>query len=153
MRQFWIGTFVCMGLLLGGLMIWQLRAGQDADIPDAPPPPDLRPTGLPVAGGNAPAAGSPPPEPPEAPAISREERRFNRYDIDRDEAITRIELMSSRTKAFRVLDKDGNNLLTFEEWAVATGDRFAIADRDANGRLSRGEFATGRPKAAARCKC
>ena len=35
--------------------------------------------------------------------------------------------MGSRTKAFKGLDKDGDNLLSFEEWAVATSDRFGAA--------------------------
>ena len=57
--------------------------------------------------------------------LSREEQRFFRYDRNRDRLITRNEMLSSRTEAFRALDRDGNNLLTFEEWAAATGERFA----------------------------
>ena len=83
----------------------------------------------------------------------REERRFNRFDRDRNDKISRVELMSSRTAAFRKLDKDGNNLLTFEEWAVTTGARFASADADKSGDLTRAEFATTAPKRAAKPKC
>jgi hypothetical protein len=63
--------------------------------------------------------------------------------------------MGSRTKAFKQLDRDGNNLLTFEEWAAATGERFAKADGDGNRLLTRKEFASTRPKPAARpgCRC
>ena len=61
--------------------------------------------------------------------------------------------MSSRTAAFRKLDKDGNNLLTFEEWAVTTGERLAGADADKSGDLTRVEFATTAPKRAAKPKC
>ena len=61
--------------------------------------------------------------------------------------------MSSRTAAFRKLDKDGNNLLTFEEWAAATGQRFAGADADKSGDLTRAEFATTAPKRVATPKC
>ena len=57
---------------------------------------------------------------PAAKEASREERRFNRYDRDRNESVSRIEMMSTRTAAFRKLDKDRNNLLSFEEWAAAT---------------------------------
>ena len=155
MKLFWTGIFVCAALLLGGLMFWQLRAGQDTVLPDAPPPPEPAPEGLPLARSDAPVFGPPPPTPPEAPKISREEVRFNRYDRDRDETISRIEMMSSRTKGFRALDKDGNNLLTFEEWAAGTSDRFRKADGDGNGRLTRTEFATTRPRTAVkpRCRC
>ena len=61
--------------------------------------------------------------------------------------------MSSRTTAFRKLDTDGNNLLTFEEWAVTTGKKFAGADADRSGDLTRAEFATTAPKRKAKPKC
>jgi hypothetical protein len=52
---------------------------------------------------------------------------------------------------------DGNNLLTFEEWAVTTVDRFDGADADGDGKLTQREFATTAPKrpASARksCRC
>src|SRR3546814_2127686 len=97
--------------------------------------------------------GAPPPMPSSAPHQTREERRFARYDRIRDDIITRTEMLSSRTKAFRKLDMDGNNLLSFEEWAVKTSDRFAGADADANGKLTAAEFATTAPKRSPRPKC
>ena len=54
------------------------------------------------------------------------------------------------------LDADGNNLLTFEEWAVTTVDRLAKADVDGNARLTPREFSTTAPKREAKkpaCKC
>jgi hypothetical protein len=53
------------------------------------------------------------------------------------------------------LDRDGNNLLTFEEWAAATGERFAGADRNKDQLLTRKEFAQTRPKQAEKpgCRC
>ena len=126
--------------------------GQDVPIPEAPPPPEPPdPDTLPEAELDADTVG---PTPPEAYKPTREEMRFNRYDRNRDEVITRLEMMSSRSDAFRKLDSDGNNLLTFEEWAVATSDRFSGADSDGNGQLTRTEFRTTRPKrSASRCKC
>ena len=46
------------------------------------------------------------------------------------------------------MDRDGNNLLTFEEWAAATGERFVGADRNKDKLLTRKEFAQTRPKQA-----
>ena len=77
------------------------------------PPPAIISDALPEAAANAPAYGPAPPTPPEAPKASREEVRFNRYDRNRDELVSRLEMMGSRTKAFKALDTDGNNLLTF----------------------------------------
>ncbi|WP_422343844.1 EF-hand domain-containing protein [Parasphingorhabdus sp.] len=156
MKRYIAGAGSMMLLMTAGLFLWIGASGQEPIIPDTPPPPEsIEPEGLPESAANAPAIGTPPPTPPKAYTASREERRFNRYDRNRDEKITRLELMSSRTKAFKALDTDGNNLLTFEEWAVATSNRFAGADTDGDGHLTRSEFRTTRPKRTApeRCRC
>lgn len=95
------------------------------------------------------------PAPPEASELTREQRRFFRYDRNRDWRITRSEMLSTRSDAFRKLDKDGNNLLTFEEWAVATVDKFEGADANGDRELTPGEFATTKPKSSKsrRCAC
>ncbi|WP_417617647.1 hypothetical protein [Parasphingorhabdus sp.] len=155
MKKFAAGAAGTLLLLTAGLFLWIGAQGQDVPIPVAPPPPQpAEPESLPEADPDALTIGPAPPTPPKAYKASREEMRFNRYDRNRDEIITRLEMMSSRTDAFRKLDKDGNNLLTFEEWAVATSDKFAGADRDGNSQLTRTEFRTTRPKRSpARCKC
>lgn len=152
------GLLVGAGLTLlassVGLWFWQTQAGTEIAIP--PPPPELpAELTLPMAGPNAPKFGPAPPTPPTAPKASREEQRFNRYDRNRDELVSRLEMMSSRTKDFKKLDKDGNNLLTFEEWAAATGDRFAQADANRDKLLTRKEFAVTRPKRSPKpaCRC
>ena len=151
--RFLIGGIASALLLTGGVFLWKgyTQIAAEEVIPDAPPDPGP----IPVAAVGAPKRGAPPPELPAARDASREARRFNRYDRDRNESVSRIEMMSTRTAAFRKLDKDGNNLLTFEEWAAATGERFAGADKDKSGGLSRVEFATTAPKRAAapKCKC
>lgn len=150
MNKLLIGGIAALLMLMGGVFLWQ-GISQTADPALAAlPPPDV---GLPV--GNANLRGAPPPEPPHATALSREERRFARMDRNRDDTITRIEMMSSRTQGFRRLDKDGNNLLSFEEWAVATSDRFAQADADRSGALTRTEFASTAPRnrPQTRCRC
>src|SRR3546814_15898962 len=77
---------------------------------------------------------------PAAKTESREERRFNRYDRDRNERIGRVEMMGTRSAAFRKLDTNGDNLQNFEAWAVTTSKRFAGADADRSGdRKSVGE--------------
>lgn len=151
--RFLIGGLASALLLTGGVFLWKgyTQVAEEEVIPDAPPDPGP----IPVAGAGAPKRGAPPPELPAAKDASREERRFNRYDRDRNEMVSRVEMMSTRTAAFRKLDKNRDNLLTFEEWAAATGDRFAGADKDKSGGLSRAEFATTAPKRApvAKCKC
>lgn len=126
MQRVLISGVAALLMVLAGLLLWQTAANQESVIPA--------------------------PAPPEAPKASREEVRFNHYDRNRDELVSLLEMMGSRTKA---LDTDGNNLLTFEEWAAATGQRFAGADRNKDQLLTRKEFAQTRPKLVAKlgCRC
>jgi hypothetical protein len=77
---------------------------------------------------------------PRSAQATPEERRFNRFDRNRDGKITRVEMLSTRVKAFQKLDTNHDNLLTFEEWAVKTSDRFKAVDRDGDGIISRDEL-------------
>ncbi len=165
MRQFWAGALAALALSGGGMLIWQVQANRPAQLPEGRPPPAEgeaplkdEPLTLPTPGAGAPKRGPALPtagEPPEKAKATAEQKRFNRYDRDRNGEITRIEMLSTRTSAFRDLDKNKDNLLTFEEWAAATAGRFAGADKNGNGILTREEFATTRPKRAAKpaCKC
>jgi hypothetical protein len=150
MNRVALGAIVTVLLLGLGLFWLQGRAQVESG---APPPPALAapPSGLPSAN----VAGLRGPALPEADELSREQQRFFRYDRNRDLRITRDEMLSSRTDGFRDLDKDGNNLLTFEEWAVTTVDRFTGADRNRDGELTQAEFATTapRPKPKPKCNC
>lgn len=98
---------------------------------------------------------TPPPAAPEASAKTREERRFNRYDKDRSDQISRDEYLASRRKAFARLDANGDGRLAFDEWAVKATDKFATADADRSAALSRVEFATTavKRKAAVKANC
>lgn len=149
-----IGGVAALLMVGAGLLFWKTSANQPSIIP-APPPPAAISDSLPQAESDAPAFGPAPPTPPEAPKASREEVRFNRYDRNKDDLVSRLEMMGSRTKAFKALDIDGNNLLTFEEWAAVTGQRFAGADGNKDQLLTRKEFAQTRPKLAAKpgCRC
>lgn len=148
MNKILLGAFAALALLGIGLFWLQGRAEVEQGAPP-PAPVATRPEGLPSAD----ISGLEGPAPPEATELSREERRFFRYDRDRNLRISRNEMLSTRTDAFRDLDKDGNNLLTFEEWAVATAQRFDQADGDKNGELTQKEFATTAPKPAPACRC
>ncbi|MES2095430.1 MAG: EF-hand domain-containing protein [Pseudomonadota bacterium] len=92
---------------------------------------------------------------PEATAKTREEKRFNRYDKDRNGAITRDEYLASRKKAYAKLDVDGNGTLSFDEWATKAEAKFALADKDKSGAMNAVEFATTavKRKEPVRAKC
>ena len=141
-------ALACAGL---GLFWWQGRAAveQGAPPPAADGPPKPSDTDLPLAD----AGDLVGPAPPEASELTREQQRFFRYDRNRDWRITRAEMLSTRSDAFRKLDKDGNNLLTFEEWAVTTVEKFEGADTNRNRELSPGEFAATAPKPSPKKSC
>ena len=131
--------------------------GRDALEAGAPPPeleagePAVSPDALPSAS----VGGMRGPSPPVASEMSREQRRFSRFDRNGDGIVSRSELLATRTAAFRKLDLDGNNLLTFEEWAVTTANRFKGADRDGNLQLTPEEFRSTAPKPVQKpaCRC
>ena len=146
MKAFVTGSFVTIGLLGVGLFWWQGRAEVEAAAPPPDPmafaPPAYDPDKLPFADPGLMRG----PAPPEASELSKEEQRFFRYDRNRDWRITRSEMLSTRANAFRKLDVDGNNLLTFEEWAVTTVEKFEGADANGDRELSPAEFATTKNK-------
>ncbi|NIJ08300.1 hypothetical protein FHS31_001917 [Sphingomonas vulcanisoli] len=82
------------------------------------------------------------PDPPTASEKTREEKRFSRYDHDKDGKVSRDEFLAARHKAFTKLDVNGDGKLSFDEYAVKTEDRFADADKDKSGALDAAEFAT-----------
>lgn len=154
MRQAILGVFV--GLILAGVGVfwWQGRAQIENNAPPPPEPEDVaeaQPETPQVDPGDLTG-----PAPPEATELTKEQKRFFRYDRNRDRIITRTEMLSTRSNAFRKLDVDGNNLLTFEEWAVTTAKRFDKADGNGNGELTPAEFATTAPKPKKKkpaCRC
>jgi hypothetical protein len=145
MWRYLAGAAAAMLLMSAGMLFF--RSGSAAEVPVLP--------AAPVEFSEAPPL---PDEAPRASAKSREEKRFDRYDKDRNDSITREEYLASRRKAFAKLDTNGDGRLSFEEWAVRTTTKFATADRDKSGTLNRAEFATTAvqrkaPARKAKCEC
>ena len=153
MNRLVLGAVLALVLAGVGLFWWQGRA----EVEQGAPPPMAQPEApapetLPVADPGD-LRG---PAPPQATELTREEQRFFRYDRNRDRRITRNEMLSTRSEGFRKLDKDGNNLLDFEEWAVATAQRFDGADANRDRELDLAEFvrtAPRRPNRRPGCRC
>jgi hypothetical protein len=92
---------------------------------------------------------------PEATERTREQKRFDRYDKDRDGKVTRDEYLAARRKAYAKLDADHDGRLSFDEWAVKATTKFAGADTNSTGAMTPVEFATTAVtrKPSARAKC
>jgi hypothetical protein len=150
MNRILLGVFGGLLLVAAGVFWWQGRAYTDAG---KAPPTFAVPTGAPLPLPTGDPFGIEGVAPPEATEVTREMRRFDRLDRDRDGRITRNEILAARGDQFRKLDVNHDNLLTFEEWAVKTSDKFAGADANHDGWLSRAEFATTRPKPKPKPEC
>lgn len=145
MWRYAVGAGAALLLAFGGLLLFQrgpARSPLAAVLPAMP--------------GNASAAEPLPDTAPEADAKTREQKRFDRYDKDRNDAISREEYFAARRKAFAKLDTNGDGKLSFEEWAAKSIAKFNDADADKSGTLNRAEFATTAPKRrppGSKCAC
>jgi hypothetical protein len=150
MNRIVLGAVGALLLVGAGIFWWQGRAETERGAA-LPPAPDLAAVddALPSADGSGLNGAAP----PVVDEVTREQRRFDRLDRNRDAKITRTEMLGPRVAAFRKLDKDGNNLLSFEEWAVKTSDRFRGADRNGDQALTREEFRTTKPPPAKQPEC
>lgn len=147
MWRYAVGSVATLLLVAAGWLIFNGQARPDP----------LLPATVPAAAAQR-AVEDPPEEVslPEASARTREQKRFDRYDKDRDASVTRDEYLASRRKAFAKLDTSGDGRLSFEEWAAKTTKRFTDADRDTSGALTAAEFATTAPKrrpSKPACRC
>ena len=134
MWRYLAGGMAALLLVAAGVLVFKSPARSDSPLPAAP------------AASSGQAEEDLPDTIPEATAKTREEKRFNRYDKDRNAQINRAEYLASRTKAFARLDTNGDGRLSFEEWAIKTTTKFAEADRDKSGAMTPAEFATTAPK-------
>lgn len=144
MWRFLAGVGSAALLMLAGLLVWQAQANAPSPIP-----------AVPSAAGNAPLGMVDLAPPPEASERTREEKRFARYDKDKDGAVARAEYLFSRQKGFAKLDVNGDGRISFDEYAVKAVTKFAAADKDRNNALNATEFATTRVirKAKAKPSC
>jgi hypothetical protein len=139
MNRIALGAVSALSLVAAGFFWWQGRAEVERAAPPLAASHDT-PLELPSADPDGRGPALPSDRTKKKPKQTPEERRFNRFDRNRDGKITRIEMLSTRVKGFQKLDTNHDNLLTFEEWAVSTSNRFKAIDRDGDGIVSRDEL-------------
>jgi hypothetical protein len=147
MWRYFAGAGAAALLMLAGMFLFRGSAASEFKLPAAPA---VR-TAAAMAEEPLPAAA------PKASAKTREQKRFDRFDKDRNDAVTREEYLAARHKAFAKLDTSHDGRLDFDEWAIKTTTKFAGADADKSGALTRAEFVATAPKPRAgakpRCVC
>lgn len=142
MWRFLAGALASILMMTGAFLIWQSHAQDGPDLPPAPDKPAL-PSLL----------ASRPPAAREATPKSREQKRFDRADKNKDGRIALAELLEPRRKSYAKLDTNNDGKLAFEEWAVSTIEKFRGADSDRNGSLTRAEYATTAPPPPKKSRC
>lgn len=144
MWRYLIGAVAALALAGAGLLFFRGDARPGSVLP------------LVSAPTQAAAADEPlPDKAPEATERTREQKRFDRYDKDRDGKVTRDEYLAARRKAFAKLDANHDGQLSFDEWATKAETKFATADADHSGAMTPTEFAATavKRKPRARVKC
>jgi len=141
MWRYVAGGISALLLVTAGIIIFKGRA-------NVPPPIAAR------AATAAPAQAEALPDAvPAASDRTREQKRFDRYDKDRNGTVTREEYLAQRRKAYAKLDVNHDGVLSFDEWAVKAETKFADADKDKSGAMNAAEFATTAVKRKVRIGC
>jgi hypothetical protein len=136
MLRFLAGAASCFLLLTGAFLIWQSRAEERPGLPAAPAPRAYSASML---------SASEPLQAPEATPKSRAEKRFARYDKNKDGKVAADEYLAARRKNFDKLDADHNGALSFQEYAIKGIEKFQAADQGRKGWLNQAELATTAP--------
>ena len=131
MWRYLVGGLAALALAGAGMMLFNRGGRSVAALPSAP-------LALAQAGDGA----ALPDTVPEASDKTREQKRFDRYDKDRNGSVTRDEFLMARRKAYAKLDVNHDGVLSFDEWAVKAETKFALADKDKSGAMTPVEFAT-----------
>lgn len=129
MGRFIAGVISALLFVSAGIFIWRGQVDSVSAISTAPANEELMPMTLADVSG-----------PPTATEKTREQKRFSRYDKDKNGAVAREEYLAARRKAFAKFDVNGDGRLIFEEYAIKTTSKFAKADSDQSGQLTPAEF-------------
>ena len=87
--RFLAGVAACFLLMTGAFLFWQSRAAEGPRLPAAPP---ARAAGSTLFSSDAPLRA------PEASSKTREEKRFSRYDKNKDGKVEAEEYLAARRK-------------------------------------------------------
>jgi hypothetical protein len=144
--RFFAGVACCFLLMTGAFLIWQSHAERAPGLPPATA----------ASGVSSWLGGSAPLVAPEADEKTRAQKRFSRYDKNKDGKVEADEYLAARRRNFDKLDLDHNGALSFQEYAAKGIDKFNTAG-GRKGWLTEAEFATTAPPRNAKrkgpCSC
>jgi len=157
MWRFLAGGGAALLLMAAGVFIWRNQApaantAQSVALGD----PALTLPKIPDPGPVKDSSLSPDdfPDLPAATEKTKEAKRFERYDKNRNGHIDLEEFITAQRRAFQKLDLNHDGMLSFEEYAAKRVEKFRVADANSDGVLTPAEFATTAIKhKASRVKC
>jgi hypothetical protein len=135
--RFVAGALCSLLLVTGAFLIWQSHAARSGSGQSSP---TQASTGSSWFGSGA----GQPLRAPEASEKTREEKRFSRYDKNKDGKIQVDEYLAARRKNFDKLDVNHDGKLSFEEYASKAIDKFNTAG-GRKGWLNEADLATPAP--------
>jgi hypothetical protein len=144
MLRFLAGAAATFLLMTGAFLIWQSHAAEAPGLPHAPP---ARAASSSFFGGGGQALQA-----PEASPQTREEKRFSRYDHNKNGKVEADEYLAARHRNFDKLDADHNGALSFQEYALKGIEKFNSAG-GRKGWLSPAEFVATAPPPPKRKTC
>ena len=130
MWRYLVGSLATLALVAAGVVLFNRSGRSVAALPAAP-----------LAFAQTADDGALPDSVPQASDRTREQKRFDRYDKDRNGTVTRDEYLANRRKAYAKLDTNHDGTLSFDEWAIKAETKFALADKDKSGAMNATESA------------
>lgn len=158
MWRFIAGVASALLLVAGGILIWRNQAPiANAAQPSVASAGDPGVT-LPKLPDPGPAKDSTlsADDFPDLPAVdekTKEQKRFERYDKNKNGHIDLEEFIASTRRSFQKMDLNHDGVLSFEEYAAKRVEKFRKADANSDGVLTPAEFATTAIKHKAKPKC
>ena len=146
MWRFMAGVGSALLLIAAGVLIWRNQAPAANTVMTAPPSAEASVT-LPKIPDPGPVKDSTlsPDDFPDLPAATektKEAKRFERYDRNKNGHVDLEEFITTQRKAFAKMDLNHDGVLSFEEYAAKRVNKFRKADANSDGLLTPEEFAT-----------
>ena len=155
MWRYLAGVGSALLLITAGVLIWRNQAPAANTVATVPPDTGVTLPKIPDPGPVKDSSLSPDdfPDLPEADEKTKEQKRFERYDKNKNGHIDLEEFISGQRRSFQKMDLNHDGMLSFEEYAAKRVEKFRKADANADNVLTPAEFATTAIKHKPKPKC
>ncbi len=158
MWRFLAGVGSALLLITGGVVLWRNQAPAANTVATVAPDMGVTLPKIPDPGPPVDSTLTPDdfPDLPQASEKTKEQKRFERYDKNKNNHIDLEEFISGQRRSFQKMDLNHDGVLSFEEYAAKRVEKFRKADANSDNVLTPEEFATTAIKhkpSKAKCAC